>query len=99
MTRHIARETRQQLLGGFAGGIGTKGRMAPSFSQVVNADIEQRPRKTARNPGGHVKTGAHLLRNRTEVAIEDVIERHKAQAWQERTWVRHRKPRERCEDA
>lgn len=99
MTRHIARETRQQLLGGFAGGIGTKGRMAPAFPQVGNAGIEQRRRQIAQNPGDHVKTGAHLLRNRPEVAIEDVIERHKAQAWQERTWVRHRKPRERCEDA
>lgn len=99
MTRHIARETRQQLLGGFAGGIGTKGRMAPAFPQVGNAGIEQRRRQIAQNPGDHVKTGAHLLRNRPEVAIEDVIERHKAQAWQERTWVRHRKPRERCGDA
>lgn len=99
MTRHIARETRQQLLDGFAGGIGTKGRMAPAFPQVDNEGIEQRRRQIAQNPGDHVKTGAHLLRNRPEVAIEDVIERHKAQAWQERTWVHRQKPRERCEDA
>ena len=75
MTRHIARETRQQLLGGFAGGIGTKGRMAPAFPQVGNAGIEQRRRQTAQNPGDHVKTGAHLLRNCPEVAIR---ERNKA---------------------
>ena len=40
-----------------------------------------------------------MLRNRPEVAIEDVIERHKAQAWQERTWVHRQKPCERCESA
>ena len=69
MTRHIARETRQQLLSGFAGGIGAKGRMAQAFPQVGNAGIEQRRRQIAQNPADHVKTGAHLLRNRPEVAI------------------------------
>lgn len=61
---------------------------------ISNNDREKPPRTP-----GHVKIEGRLLRNRTEVAIEDVIERHKAQAWQERTWVHHRKPRERCEDA
>lgn len=58
-----------RLLGGFAGGIDPKGRRPPAFSQVGNADIEQRPRKTAQNPGDHVKIGGCLLRNRTEAAI------------------------------
>ena len=47
-----AGETSMRLLGGFAGGIDPKGRRPPAFSQVGNADIEQRPRKTAQNPGG-----------------------------------------------
>lgn len=64
-----AGETSMRLLGGFAGGIDPKGRRPPAFSQVGNADIEQRPRKTAQNPGDHVKIGGCLLRNRTEVAI------------------------------
>lgn len=58
-----------RLLGGFAGGIDPKGRGAPAFPQVGNTGIEQRPRKTAQNPGDHVKIEGRLLQNRTEVAI------------------------------
>lgn len=64
-----AGETSMRLLGGFAGGIDPKGRRPPAFPQVGNTGIEQRLRKTAQNPGDHVKIGGCLLRNRTEVAI------------------------------
>ena len=55
--------------------------------------------KSPRTPGTMSKPGPICCETAQKSLYEDVIERHKAQAWQERTWVRHRKPRERCEDA
>ena len=63
-----ARKPRLRLLGGFAGGIDPKRRMAPAFPQVGEATSGQPPPKTVRKCRAHGEIGARFLQNRPEVA-------------------------------
>ena len=69
MTRHIARETRQQLLSGFAGGIGAKAAWRRRFPRSAMQASNNGAAKPPRTPRTMSKPGVHLLRNRPEVAI------------------------------
>ena len=46
-----------ELLGGFAGGFGLKGREEPAFPQVGNLCSEPRPQETAQKPRLMAKSG------------------------------------------
>ena len=50
-------QSRSELLGGFAGGFGLKGREEPTFPQVGNLRIELRPQETAQKPRLMAKSG------------------------------------------
>ena len=50
------RRAYSRLLGGFAGGFGSKGCAAPAFPQVGNIDIARHPPKTAQKSGTMAKS-------------------------------------------